>query len=271
MAKKDVFMYVPQQLVRDQGCTHMDVAVWCYTFIEIYNDYKSKSMVCASQIAYQIKENYVYTQNFVSEIADSIRNLIESGYLTGGRCGKGHYEIATSSFDPSNYDHYIKIRIDDIRRIIKENTRPFATLRYYLLILSTINASTKCAYWSIESLADILGNDATIITRYLSILEKMSLIYVYRGVGATNTYGRFEDKETIIMQGQARGNDGRVTKASNIKRRMTQMYNRVKAGHTYDPVIMEEIRDYCQRKNDETGENFYDLSVFKVDFARDAS
>lgn len=264
-------IFVPQELIRDQGCTHMDVTVWCYILMETYSIYKSKSMIDASQIAYQMKENYVYTQNMVANIADSIRSLLEAGYLKGERVDRKHYIILRDSFNSSNYQYFVQVGADDIRRIMRETSCPNAVIRYYLIFLSTINIEKKCAYWSNESLAGILDNDATIITRYLSILEKMSLIYVYRGIGATNTYGRFEDKEAIIMQGQARGNDGRVTKASNIKRRMTQMYNRVKAGHTYDPVIMEEIRDYCQRKNDETGENFYDLSIFSVDFARDAS
>lgn len=271
MRNEDMIIYVPQELIRDQGCSHLDIVVWCYLLMEIYSPYIKKSMVSAAQIAYQIKESNEYTRNFVSDIADSIRNLLEAGYIKGERVDRMHYVIQKDSFNPSEYNYFVQIKADDLRLIMRETSRPNSTLHYYLVLLSTINREKKCGYWSNESLADILDNDATIITRHMAILEKIGLIYVYRNMNTTNTYGRFEDKDVIIAQGKARSNGSRVTKASNIKRRMTQMYNRVKAGHTYDPVIMEEIRDYCQRKNDETGENFYDLSIFSVDFARDAS
>lgn len=271
MQDNGTFLFIPQELVRDPECSHMDVAVWCYALIVVHSYYKDKELVQPSQIAFHMKGGCDYSQNTVTSISESLRNLLQMGYLKGEQVDRNRYIITKDSFATSRFHYFVKIMLTDLCRIMTENLRPYSVLRYYLLILSTIDYKTNCGTWRLDTIGEVLDQNETTVSRNLMILEKMELIYVYRGVRSSNTYGRIEDKEAVIKMGRSRGNDGRITKASNIKRRMTQMYNRVKAGHMYDPVIMEEIRDYCQRKNDETGENFYDLSIFSVDFARDAS
>lgn len=282
MESKDISIYVPQDLVRDQACSNFDITVWFAVAILANHLSIEGILVDAAAVAYQIKNSAGYTRNMTSDVAESLRTLIEFGYLNGQRADNKHYEILRSTYDFSNYKYHVKISVEDFRRIMRAYTRPYTLLRYYLLFLSTINYQTKCSFWSNESLAEILNNSTTTVSNCFVALEKMHLIYIYRGMNISNTYGRYEDKDEIIAFGKSRSDGSRhISLRSSIKRRMTQMYNQVKKGRKYDDTTMAELFEYCQNVNDQEMEmaenqtgyepNFYDLSIFSVDFARDAS
>lgn len=252
MGEKESYLFVPQEMVRDQGCSNLDVVVWCYALFEVYSYYKEDDLLYASQIAYQIKRNNNFTPNYVSEISECLRNLLEAGYLKGERINRSQYLITRESFDLTRYSYFIKVKVADVRRIMQECSKPNTVLRYYLIMLSTIDYKTNCGTWRNESIADVLGNDASIVSRILPVLEKMGLLYVYRSMQISNTYGRMEDKDSIIKVGKERGGDrSRITKSSNYKRRMTQLYNQIAAGREYDAAVVKDVRKYCEEKNDQ--------------------
>ena len=252
-------MLVSQEFVRNPEFTNYDIAVWCYAFIETYAPYKDHALLSTTIIADQMFGNIGTKRYNCEEISKSLKHLVDSEMLHAEQVGKQYYRVYKDSFDIPDDNHYFRVEIPEIRSIFERN-RPFSILRHYLLVLSTINPKTKCGFCSNEKMASFLGEDIETITRYNNILHDMRLIYVYRGVYSSNTYGRYEDKDSVIAEGNKRSGNRQVKLGANHKRRMTQLYNQVKAGnskYTQDEVMMDEIYDYCSRFPDQ-----YDMSVF---------
>ena len=268
-------MLILKDLIHERVFCMHNAPVWCYVYIETCSQYKEKSLVSAMQIAYQMYGTYDVPRNTVTSISESIRELIDSGMLIGERVGKQYYVIDRESF---NYKRWISegrqyidnVDVEDIRKIFAEHKRPFAVLCYYLLILSTINSSTGVGISKNETIADLVGGDAETITRYFNILEKLKLLYIYRGMYRSNTYGRYKDKEAIIAAGNERSSKKQVKSDSNKRRKYTQRYNQVRARnpkYINDRVLMEDIYAVCSYYNDRAEEHgeprIYDLSVFE--------
>lgn len=245
-------MFVPQDLIRDRNMTNLDVATWCLCGIEVFAPWKDSSLITVSQLVYQMSGTMNINRNTKEEIGISIQHLLEENYLVGERQGKQYYEIFKESFNMDNYEYFIKVDENAIRKIFM-HTRPYSVLRAYLLILTTINPKTKISAWNKEQLAELIGKDTTTITRYNKFFEDEKLLYIYRakpakdGVYFSNIYSRYEDREAAKTYGDSRsGSNGNA----NLKRRYAQMYNMVKSGRKeYSADEMQELRDYCEAEN----------------------
>lgn len=249
-------MYVPQDLIRDRNMTDVDVATWCLCSIEVFAPWKDSSLITVSQLAYQMHNTMNVAHSIKEEIGISLQHLLEENYLIGERRGKQYYEVFKESFNMDNYEYFVNVDENAIRKIFK-HLRPYSVLRAYLLILTTINSKTKCSSWSKERLAELIGKDTTTITRYNKFFEDEKLLYIYHakpageGVYFTNVYSRYEDREAARKYGDSRSGNNGETADTNLKRRYAQMYNMIKAGKKfYSPEEMQEVRAYCEAENE---------------------
>lgn len=269
-------MLISQEFVRDSKFTNYDIAVWCYAFMEVQAPWKEHTLLSSAQIVDQMKGSIDVPHSYFDEIVKALRHLVESGILCGAeQVGKQYYRVYKDSFKIPDGHHYFNVEPQDIRAIFQQHSRPFAVLRYYLLTLSTIDPKTKYGYCSNETLASFFKNNTETITHYNKALEDMQLIYVYRGIYSSNTYGRYEDKNIIIAAGNKRSGSRQIKMNSNYKRRMAQMYNQLKSNPVkYDKATREEIYNYCSAHNDREQEivrknpkyisKFFDLSIIDL-------
>jgi len=246
-------IFIPEDLIRERNMTDIDVATWCLCNIVSNSPIKNSDLITVTQIAYQIHNTFDINHGIKEDIGVSIQHLLEENYIIGQRQGKQYYEIFQESFNMETYEYFIKVNEDDIRKIFK-HLRPFAVLRTYLLILTTINPKTKCSVWNKEQLAELIDKNPDTITRYNKFLEDEHLIYIYRAKPTaklkTNIYSRYEDREAAKTYGNQRSDGKKLATSANEKRRYTQMYNIVKSGQkTYSPDEMQELREYCEAEN----------------------
>ena len=268
-------VYVRDDLIRDPNFTNEDVAVWCYVNMMEYSALKTNDLTSSARIAYQMFNTLDINHGITDRITASLQYLIETKMLLGKRVSKQYYDISNKTFNTTLWEHFTKVDESAIRRIFSEHKRPFAILRYYLLMLTTIDTKTKVGTWKSETLADLLKIDVTTLTRYYKAMEKLELIYIYRGIHSSNTYGRFENKDLIIAAGNKRTDGKQIKTAANHRRQMTQWYNQIKRcnpKYTEDVYIMEEVREYCETTNEQEMElaaqkphyvpKLYDMSIF---------
>ena len=246
-------IFVPEDLIRDREMTDMDVATWCLCNIVSNSPIKDSDLITVTQVAYQIHNTFDINHGIKADIGVSIQHLLEENYIVGQRQGKQYYEIFQESFNMEVYEYFIKVDENAIRKIFK-HLRPFAVLRTYLLILTTINPKTKCSTWNKEQLAELIDKNPNTITRYNKFLEDEHLLYIYRSKPTaklrTNIYSRYEDRESAKNYGDQRSEGKQQAISANEKRRYTQMYNAVKAGKkTYSPEEMQELWEYCKAEN----------------------
>lgn len=257
-------IYVPQKLIRNTEVTNVDVATWCFTNVIVYGPLKDYDIVTPAQIAFHMFGTAnPSSHSVIDEIYKSLQHLLETNMLHGERVNSRFYKILKSSFAAET--PFVKVEQQDLFKIIAETVRPYSVIRNYLYLLSTIDPNTKCGTWKNDTIIAGLEEDETVLTRSYKVLEKLELLYVYRAVQSSNTYGRFEDKEEIIKIGKQRSNNRTLHLSSNVKRKYTQLYNQVKAGnkkYTDDPLVMSEIYDFCQSINDQENKQIYDLSIF---------
>lgn len=267
-------LVVPTNLIQDSEFTALEVTVWCLCDIAIFNPFRDFGVTSVSEICFYGWNTLEIPHSTSDQIPSALNHLFEVGLLKGEKLNRTYYKIDKASFDSKRFDHFEMINENDVYRILQQHKRPFALLRHYLLMLTTLDNNTKCGIYKNETIADMLGQDVTTIIGYNKALEEMGLLYIYRGVRSSNTYGRPEDKEVIIKYGKSRSRN-HITLASNNKRRMTQMYNQLKLNPVkYDKATREEIYNYCSAHNDREQEivrknpkyisKFFDLSIIDL-------
>ena len=264
---------VPRELIRNPEFTALEVATWCLCDIAIFSPMRDFGITSVTEICFY-GWNTLETPHSVSDqMPSALQHLLDSRLLIGEKINRVYYKIDRESFNPKRFDHFEVVNEDDVFKIFERHNRPFALLRHYLIMLTTLDNDTKCGIYKNETIAKILGQNETTITGYTKALEKLGLLYIYRGVRSSNTYGRPEDKDAIIAYGQSR-NKVKVTLGSNHRRKMTQMYNQIKNGKKYDDYLKEEIYNYCSAHNERERElqeqnpkyvpNLFDLSIIDL-------
>ena len=174
-------IFVPKSIILNPEYTHYDVAVWCYADILIFSLLKEYDLLSSSSIVYQIKGTLDGVRTISEEVTQSLQHLVETDALNGEHVKKQYYVVYKSSFDTHRFvEGFIEVDENDIREIMQRHSRPFATLRHYLLFLATIDNKKKCGIYGNEKLASFLNEDIETITRYFNTLEKMDLLYIYR-------------------------------------------------------------------------------------------
>ena len=176
---------------------------------------------------------------------------------------------------------FIVIEEDEVNKILNYNDRidkRLSLLRYFIAVVSTFNHSNnipdkfrgKIGGMSIEYLAQQSFISYQSALNYNRALENMQLLYIYRSADIMlfdndklksigNSYSRYRDsglcKEYSLNYEQEYGHNANkivssdsVSQANN-KRMLSQIYNRMCKGFTYDKHIVEEVEKYICNKN----------------------
>lgn len=103
--------------------------------------------------------------------------------------------------------HFVVIELWEMQKIFQTSTKPFNTFTFFIALIGTINNTTKEWHMSQDDMTVYFGYGKGTVNKYLTELEELKLIYVYRhrrrrADGTyhklNNSYGRFADKKEII-------------------------------------------------------------------------
>lgn len=199
-------------------------------------------------------------------IRDSIKELVENGILTPTQSDKNWYMFRIS--DIVIEEPFTLITVEEFEQL-KHKPK---LLRYFLVVVSTINNVSKVGFNTIEQLAHKSRiRDAGTIINYNRTLVEMGLLYIYNqkqfinGQQTANTYGRTKDKDIIIKNAieyyNIRNFATDRSMSASEKRSISANYNNYLKGRYKGDIW--KLKADCKRYNELCGgRNMKDLTVF---------
>ena len=200
-------------------------------------------------------------------VKESIQELIKEEIITPIESKKNMSRFLTSDLSVGTEGNFTLISIDEFEKL-RDNLK---LLRFYLVVVSTINNKSKVGFTTNQELADKSFIDISTVSTYNKTLIEREVLFIYNehqfvnGQQSANTYGRYEDKDLIIKNakeyyGERNFASGR-TMTGDERRRISKQYNDYCKGSFKGDV--EQLKADCKRYNDLTQTNHKDLSVFE--------
>ena len=251
------------------------------------NSNKSEICVTVNSLCYELLGHLNASRKFKENVNSGLSTLIEKNYIKMVGQKEKNYVIDVSQLyiknvsEEKNKEYYVAIESKELHKIFnsEKRTDKFALTRLYTIMLATIdfNASISdvkdrmqiktnfVGYMPQEYLAGQAQIAKSSCTSYISDLEELKLIFVYRHKihveedgtvkKLNNNYGRFCNADLITAYATNLREYGwseqhkEREKKSNYGRSMTQKYNCMCKGKEYDEKTKQEIYSYIHAKN----------------------
>ncbi len=269
-------IYISNTLIKSQNIDDFDVAVYSFCIIKTMSANYTATTIDISDLAFHIYEKIQISNKVRDKLNKSMNRLIDNGFIHAEKLGRNKFIIYLDNLNVSNFEYFVSVEPADLCAIMRQSYEPASVLRQYLLVLSTINSGSKCSTYTLDWYGGITGRTIQTVSKYMSVLENLGLIYIYRSADkyAANVYGRAQDKAAIDFIGRKNGKPARIN--ANSKRRFAQMYNHIKkvgikkCGYAPEEVVL--VHEYMKQRNEEIRQmaaaqpaiqpEYYDLSIF---------
>ena len=200
-------------------------------------------------------------------VRESLRELVDKNIITPIESKKNMSCFYTSDLSVGTDGNFTLISIDEFEKL-KDNLK---LLRFFLVVVSTINNKEKVGFNTYEQLAEKSYIDISTVGVYNKILQERELLFIYNeyqfvnGQQSANTYGRITDKELVIQNAKQFYRDRNASAnrimTGNERRRISKQYNDYCKGSFKGDV--EKLKEDCKRYNQLTPQSKpKDLSVF---------
>ena len=165
------------------------------------------------EIGYILLGRWIDTRNkdrrFYNNLREGIESLSDRNLITILDQNGDNYVISNEGLTIDTEKVYFAvIELWEMQKIFRNATKPFNIFQFFVRIIGTINNTTKEWHMSQDEMTVAWGCGKGTVNKYLTELEKLELIYVYRHKRRkadgtyhklNNSYGRFADKKEIIM------------------------------------------------------------------------
>ena len=244
-------IYISNEIIRDENIT--DDAVVVYVFLQIltYSPNYDSVTFNVSQIVDQAYGE-VNSHSVCDKVKAGLKSIVDNGYLDIIKESSHWWRIFMTSYKVAD-EGYVAISADAARTIMDDEhirNKP-SILRYYLLLLTTIYTKTKVGTYDQSWFCEKLGVSKQTLSKYTRFLEEKQLIAVYRSAlnNVSNTYGRFDDKALVDIEGGKRSQGREAHENANIKRKYVAMYRSFIDGKEYPVDTLKEILKAMQARN----------------------
>lgn len=170
-------------------------------------------IISIQEIGYILLGRWIDIRNkdrrFYNNLREGIESLAERGLITILDQNGDNYVISNEELTIDTEKVYFAvIELWEMQKIFRNATKPFNIFQFFVRIIGTINNTTKEWHMSQDEMTVAWGCGKGTVNKYLTELETLELIYVYRHKRRkadgtyrklNNSYGRFADKKEIIM------------------------------------------------------------------------
>lgn len=234
-------------------------------------------------IIYELSGTFETTRSIKNSLELGLQGLIEKEIVTLIAKNKGNYIINAKELYIDSDTQYTQIEDAEIKNIFNiEHKEKLDLFRYGITVLSTIWATEKYAFHSIDDLSFKANISKPTAIKYNDILEENKIIYIHRLNNAkrnengtiqrqANTYGRYRDKADIIAKAMVYdakvNHDYTKQLAPNIKTQIKQQYNSyVKGSYKQDAVeLYQRVLAYNEDVFVQKYNNQLDVQMFDND------
>lgn len=147
-------------------------------------------------------------RTLMDNIRKGIKSLQEQNIISVLTQDGDNYVFSNKGLEVDTQNSYfVVIELREMQKIFQNASKPFAAFMFFFLLVGTINNTTKEWHMSQDEMTVAWGCGKGTVNKYLTELESLELIYVYRhrcrrADGTyhklNNSYGRFADKKEII-------------------------------------------------------------------------
>lgn len=287
-------IYIKKSILGNNQFDHNAIGAYI-ALRSIYLQDKPVKCVSINELCYELYGNTTFTRYTKEKVMAGLSQLIKAGVVTKvDEISKTEFLLDLSNLHINSAkgttDYYIIVTTDEIHTILNYASRvdKFALLRYFVVVIGSISYITtiKDARGTYEDAHNFVGfmpqtylaetsyiSESSACT-YMSILEEIHMIYVYRHTDLkwnaetnqissfVNKYGRFQNREMIeyfAKNYESFTNIDTINKMHkkkdvNYRRSLMQKYRYLYNGHEYDSKTLEEIYAYIHAKNQDVME-----------------
>ena len=181
---------------------------------EMYSSKHKHLYTSVSMIGYELTGKFLKTKNkrernIILSIQRGIDSLVERNIIEIIDQDGDNYVFSNKGLEVDTQNSYfVVIELREMQKIFQNASKPFAAFMFFFLLVGTINNTTKEWHMSQDEMTVAWGCGKGTVNKYLTELESLELIYVYRHKRRkadgtyhklNNSYGRFADKKEIIM------------------------------------------------------------------------
>ena len=246
-------MIIINDLIYDEDLSDNDVMVYVFLKILTYSENYESCLFNVAEIVDQIYGE-INSHSTTALITKSLENLMNSGYVLTKRKNQNSWHMFMTSYNLNPKDTFTIVNPNYLRKIVDSEYRNKPTiLRFYMMLMSTVYRETKVGTYDRSWFASKLDVSNNTISKYMTILEKLGIIYVYRAADfyTSNTYGAIEDKKAIKAEGEKRSHKHRAHENANEKRKYVAMYQNFINGKEYPISVVEDIFTHMKERNAE--------------------
>lgn len=181
---------------------------------EMYSSKHKHLYTSVSMIGYELTGKFLKTKNkrernIILSIQRGIDSLVERNIIEIIDHDGDNYVFSDKGLEVDTQNSYfVVVELWEMQKIFQNTSKPFALFMFFFLLIGTINNTTKEWHMSQDEMTVAWGCGKGTVNKYLTELESLELIYVYRHKRRkadgtyhklNNSYGRFADKKEIIM------------------------------------------------------------------------
>lgn len=193
---------IPDEIIKNEDMTDLEFTVYCYIKDLCWNKELLPRLVLTNMVLHDMYDDFPnISRKIRNEISSALSSLINKGIIRGKIFSGGMIEVEVASLECPNY--YTVVNNAEINTIIRNKKNNCHTLfRFYCKLLSTYN-NTKIGKLPEYALAAMFNMPRSTVGRYITTLEDLGILYVYRGWddGVHIAYGREADKKAVFAYG----------------------------------------------------------------------
>lgn len=190
------------------------------SIMAILNGLSSKKqdylMISINQIAYAMTGRWIDTRGKDRTLYNNIKNGIDSlsskNKINIIDRNKDNFIISNEGLEvDTTKKHFVIVELWELQKVFMESNKPFNVFTFFVYLIGSINNLTKEWHMSQDDMATYWGASKRTVNDYLDQLSDMRLIYIYKPKkrrkdgtyqNINNSYGRYADKESIILEAQ---------------------------------------------------------------------
>ena len=234
---KNKTIFLKNEILENNEMSDYDIAVYV-SLRNLYAGYGEEVLIDVDTILYDLygddftKVGRKSQENFKK----SIGHLKELGIIEIVRdLSRGRYIINMNNlyFEANAQNPFTTVRKEEVRKIFtlqtEENVDNLKLLRYFTMLMRTVNGKDSVGYKSLDHLAKLTNISKKSVITYNKILEDNEVIYIYHHdmiystgndtiSSLPNHYGRYADKNKIEVYALGYEND-KKKEITDIKRK----------------------------------------------------